>query len=522
MDNKWVAASGSSTQNKQIWTRSPRRQDNDYQNAYEASESMYHGGGGANITTTKIHQRVTTSSGFDGEHSPPDGGTRAWLAAISGFFCMGLIFGLINSYSVIYSYLQRRFETWNDPGASSKAALIGSFTFGTTLFCSPIAGLMTDKLGVPFTTLIGGILSVLGLLLSSLSPWNVTGLLFNYGFMLGLGFCLVYTPTLSVLGIYFKRYLGKVNGFVCTGASVFTVIMPPILSYILTTYDLRTALVVLGVCFSFLLVTAFVYGPMQCPIQKENDRSHSPTINTDIWKDRAYVIWTLSCALALFGYYVSYVHLVKFTQINFPKNTSTLPIMCVGASSCIGRMIVGVLADIPGINRIRIHQCSLIGMGIVSVMLPFITSFNFLLVSSAALGIFDGLFFPVLGPICYQLCGASGAAQAIGCFLGVIAVPVTIGPVLVGRIFDETQSYTLPFIIAGLPSILGALCMFIIDFNSEYERLDSDDTFDQGISASNLLNESTYSVVIKTAQTSNEKDTSVPETPQRQYRYTIL
>ncbi|XP_055853944.1 monocarboxylate transporter 10-like [Episyrphus balteatus] len=515
-EKKWTptgsAASTSRNTNKQLLPRTIRNKDAD---SYEATENTYHG---RSSYTTKIQQRITT------EYNPPDGGTRAWLAMISAFFCLGLIFGLINSYSVIYSYLQRRFTSWEDPEASSKAALIGSFTFGTTLFCSPIAGMMTDKIGVPFTTLIGGVISVLGLFFSSLSPWSVTGLLFTYGFMLGLGSSLVYTPTLSVLGIYFKRYLGKVNGFVCTGASIFTVIMPPILSYILTTYDFRTALQVLAVCFCFLIVSAFVYGPMQCPVVKESGDGHSsPVFNIDIWKERSYIIWTLSCALALSGYYVSYVHMVKFTQINFPRRNSNLPIMCIGAASCIGRMIVGILADIPGINRIRIHQGSLIGMGVVTVMLPYISSFNTLLISSAALGVFDGMFFPVLGPICYQLCGSSGAAQAIGCFLGLVAVPMTIGPVLAGKIFDETQSYTLPFIIAGIPSILGALCMCFIDNNSEYERLDCFETVQEGVSSSNLLNENTYSIVIESAKAAlPEKETSVSDTPKRRYRYTIL
>ncbi|XP_055904897.1 monocarboxylate transporter 10-like isoform X2 [Eupeodes corollae] len=463
MEEKSWESPETSKQNKELLPRITR-QDAESHRPYDAVENVQHG---ANVTT-KIHQKITTFQGC--EYNPPDGGTRAWLVMISAFFCLGLIFGLINSYSVIYSYLQRRFAAWEDPEASSKAALIGSFTFGTTLFCSPIAGMMTDKIGVPFTTLIGGVISVLGLFLSSLSPWSVTGLLFTYGFMLGLGTSLVYTPTLSVLGVYFKRYLGKVNGFVCTGASIFTVIMAPILSYILNTYDFRIALQVLAVCFCFLIVSAFVYGPMECPAAKEPDQNSNsnPTFNVDIWKERSYIIWTLSCALALSGYYVSYVHMAKFTQINFPRQNINLPIMCIGAASCIGRMIVGIVADIPGINRIRIHQLSLVGMGVVTVLLPFNVSFNILLLSSLALGIFDGMFFPVLGPICYQLCGPNGAAQAIGCFLGLVAVPMTVGPVLAGKIFDETHSYTLPFIIAGIPSILGALCMSLIDNNCEY------------------------------------------------------
>lgn len=35
---------------------------------------------------------------------------------------------------------------------------------------------------------------------------------------------------------------------------------------------------------------------------------------------------------------------------------------------------------------------------------------------------------------------------------------------LTGEIYDSTESYTLPFILAGIPPILGATLMFLIRF----------------------------------------------------------
>lgn len=52
---------------------------------------------------------------------PPDGGTRAWLIVISSFFCNGIIFGVINTYSVIYVRLQEELKARGDPEASSKS-----------------------------------------------------------------------------------------------------------------------------------------------------------------------------------------------------------------------------------------------------------------------------------------------------------------------------------------------------------------------------------------------------------------
>ena len=44
--------------------------------------------------------------------------------------------------------------------------------------------------------------------------------------MLGAGSSLVYTPSVVILGHYFSKYLGIVNGFVTTGSSIFAVGLP--------------------------------------------------------------------------------------------------------------------------------------------------------------------------------------------------------------------------------------------------------------------------------------------------------
>jgi MCP family monocarboxylic acid transporter-like MFS transporter 10 len=52
---------------------------------------------------------------------PPDGGTRAWLVMIASFLCNGILFGVINTYSVIYVDLQKKLEEKGVAEASSKA-----------------------------------------------------------------------------------------------------------------------------------------------------------------------------------------------------------------------------------------------------------------------------------------------------------------------------------------------------------------------------------------------------------------
>ena len=44
---------------------------------------------------------------------------------------------------------------------------MGSLTFGSTLCCSPIAGILVDKIGIRMTVFIGGAVASASLLISS-------------------------------------------------------------------------------------------------------------------------------------------------------------------------------------------------------------------------------------------------------------------------------------------------------------------------------------------------------------------
>ncbi|XP_017041120.1 monocarboxylate transporter 10 isoform X2 [Drosophila ficusphila] len=409
---------------------------------------------------------------------PPDGGARAWLVMVSAFLCNGIIFGFINTYGVIYSLLTERLTKLGDQEASSKAALIGALAIGTTFLFSTVAGCLTDKIGLRLTTFAGGVLSAGGLLLSSFCTENITALYFTYGIMFGLGAALAYTPTLAILGHYFKRYLGKVSGFVTAGSSVFTVILPPFLDKLLGSYGLEGTLRIMSLVSAFIILCSFVYKPLHPPPEppkKKPGRSRinlflRSIINVEIWKRKRFVIWALCVPLALFGYFVPYVHMMQFVKTTFPGEDVNLPVMCIGITSGIGRLIFGVIADMPGVNRMYLQQLSLVSIGLVTLLLPLTSSYVVLVSFTLVMGLFDGCFISLLGPIAYEICGPSGATQAIGFLLGLSSIPLTVGPPVAGLIYDSTNSYTVPLILAGLPPLLGSSLLFLIKCVKEEEN----------------------------------------------------
>ncbi|XP_047520126.1 monocarboxylate transporter 10 [Pieris napi] len=404
---------------------------------------------------------------------PPDGGFRAYSIVIGSFLTNGLLFGVINSFSVIYTVLNKQLHDENVPDAESKAAFVGSLALSMTFLLSPVSGVLTGLLGLRLTAVLGGTVATAGLVIASFVVHNVEALYLTYGVMYGIGASLAYTPSLAILGHYFKKYLGRVNGFVTIGSSIFTVIMSTVMKYTIDNYGLEwmfrmLAVISFGIALCGLLFKPIPVVVIEKPSQETNTiKTIMKTIvNVQIWKNRQYRLWAISMPVALFGYFVIYIHIGDFIQENFKSSTSNLPLQCMAATSGLGRLMFGILADRDGVDRILLQQISFYAIGSLTIILPFVKSFELLLVICLGIGMFDGGFISLIGPIAFEFCGSVYAAQAIGCMLGLSAVPVSIGPPVAGRLSKVYKSYTLPFVLAGLSPIVGATLMFIIRFRS--------------------------------------------------------
>ncbi|XP_064083599.1 monocarboxylate transporter 10-like isoform X2 [Macrobrachium nipponense] len=404
---------------------------------------------------------------------PPDGGCRAWLVMIASFACNGIIFGTINSSGLLFEKLLQKLKDDGVENAAFKASIVTSLAIGSTFFLSTVAGILTDILGIRLTTFIGGALATAGMFISSFFCDQVEVLMITYGLMFGAGASFAYTPSLVILGHYFQRWMGLVNGFVTAGSSIFTIALPFILPYVLET-GLQLTFQVLAGLNAFLMVAALVFKPlmpMLPPNRPQYDNScqgrcksfWSRIINFEIWKNKRYVIWTFAIPSALFGYFVPYVHLVKYVKLVLgPDTDSQILVMCIGATSGLGRIIFGFIADRPWVNRIILQQVSFICIGTLTMLLTACNAMPFFIIIALGMGLFDGCFISLLGPIAFDIVGAASASQAIGCLLTMCSIPLTTGPAIAGALYDHLDSYLIPFLCAGIPPIVGSLVLFSV------------------------------------------------------------
>ena len=124
---------------------------------------------------------------------------------------------------------------------------------------------------------------------------------------------------------------------------------------------------------------------------------------------------------------------VQHVEDTLPEKNGRTLVTCIAITSLVGRLIFGYIADLPKVNRILLQQVSFVSIGICTMLLtaaPLFQGFNFesMILFSLIMGLFDGCFITMLGPIAFDICGPSGASQAIGFLLGLCSIPLTLGP----------------------------------------------------------------------------------------------
>ncbi|KAL7861109.1 hypothetical protein AOLI_G00174580 [Acnodon oligacanthus] len=368
---------------------------------------------------------------------------------------------------------------------------------GMIFFCSPVVSMFTDHFGCRKTAVGGASVAFLGLLSSSFA--TTLGLrYFTYGILFGCGSSFAFQPSLVILGHYFRQRLGLANGVVTAASSIFSMGLPILLKKVVGPLGLCRTFQILSLFMLVQSVLALTFKPLlpsgTCPMPGMRPDGGPPGLpgasgsasgsrwRTNLLKMRKYFnvrvfsvvtyrVWAFGVATAVLGYFVPYIHLIKFVEEQFEETQREwVLLVCLGASSGVGRLLFGKVGDlIPGVGKIYMQVASFMVLGLMSMMIPLCRVFEGLVVVCVFMGLCDGCFITIMAPIAFELVGPMQASQAIGYLLGLMAVPMTAGPPIAGLLHDYFGNYHVAFYLAGVPPIVGGIVLFFVPL--VYKRL---------------------------------------------------
>ncbi|XP_006879099.1 PREDICTED: monocarboxylate transporter 10-like [Elephantulus edwardii] len=409
---------------------------------------------------------------------PPEGGW-GWLVMLAAMWCNGSVFGIQNACGVLFVSMLKTFGSDDQEKMVFKTAWVGSLSMGMIFFCCPIVSVFTDIFGCRKTAVIGAAVGFIGLMSSSFVS-SIEPLYLTYGIIFACGCSFAYQPSLVILGHYFKKRLGLVNGIVTAGSSVFTILLPLLLRVLIDSVDLFNTLRVLCIFMFVLFLAGFTYRPLVSSAKDKESgskggnrfslfsrRKFSPPkkiFNFGIFKVTAYAVWAVGIPLALFGYFVPYVHLMNHVKERFAtEHNKEVLLMCIGITSGVGRLLFGRIADyVPGVKKIYLQVLSFFFIGLMSMMIPLCSVFGALIAVCLIMGLFDGCFISIMAPIAFELVGAQDVSQAIGFLLGFMSIPMTVGPPIAGLLREQLGSYDMAFYLAGIPPLVGGTVLCFI------------------------------------------------------------
>ena len=388
---------------------------------------------------------------------------RAWVVVWATFVCLAVIFGVSYSFAAFFENFAKEF-------AAQRADV--SWIFG---LCGLVyfvlgagGGMLADRWGPRLVCMTGMVFIAMGLFLTSLAQ-SLTTVYLSYGLLVGLGIAFVYTPSIASVQPWFNKRRGLASGIASSGVGAGTLILPVVVSYLLTEINWREALqlmsfgvLMIGLTAGFLLKRA--------PNLSGNTSGQLPGL-------------TLSAALKTPSFKWLYmgtllgapVMFVPFAHISAAARDAGVPdaqavglVGLIGIGSLVGRFAIGWLADRMGRIKTLMLMQGLMGLSYLvwaGAQDPWVFA-----VFALWFGLSYGSIVSLLPAICMDLFGGRAVSAIIGTLYTGAALGNLLGPVLAGQVFDMTQSYALVIrITLGISALATYSCWRILKHPKLFE-----------------------------------------------------
>lgn len=230
----------------------------------------------------------------------------------------------------------------------------------------------------------------------------------------GLGWALVFTPSLGTVGRYFPARRALATGLAVSGASVSGLALGPLVPLLLDAYGWRGALLLLA-AVSFNLVAA---GALLRPLPLPGESAGPPKERAGLGRllrHGPFLRYALAFVLVDAGYYVPFVHgEARAHEVGCDERRAGLVMAAMAAVDGGGRVAAGWLAARPAAPLLR-HLFAWAALtGLTVLLLPLGTTFGGLLTLALAYGFCAGALVPLQFAGVAEVVGAGRLVNAIG------------------------------------------------------------------------------------------------------------
>ncbi|KAF7204769.1 monocarboxylate transporter 7 isoform X3 [Nothobranchius furzeri] len=199
--------------------------------------------------------KVTQVLGPCAYSEAPDGGW-GWVVAAAFFIVEVFTYGFIKSFGIFLEDVMDEFEESN-----SRVSWVVSICVFVMTFNGPLSSVMTNRFGFQIVVMIGGLLISTGTIATSFTS-SVNQMYITYGLVAGLGYCLTFLPTVTILSKYFTRRRSLVTAVASTGESFAMFALAPAFSALRDLIGWRHTMAVIGALQSIVIICGALLRPI--------------------------------------------------------------------------------------------------------------------------------------------------------------------------------------------------------------------------------------------------------------------
>ena len=358
--------------------------------------------------------------------------------AVMGCVAVGAVFAL----AVLLTPMSAA-TGWSRAGLSSAMTL----AFISMGFAGFGWGMLSDRYGPRVCTLAGSLLLGLSLLLASRAG-SLLQFQLTYGVLLGVAVASFFAPVIAATAASFEKRRNLAISLVSSGVGVAPMTLSPLVAWLISQYDWRTTLMIVGLLSWALTLPAvwFVRASSGAMAATEIKGAGTQGMTAaQALRSRPFIVLALAYFACCAAHSGPIFHTVSYAVGCGLSVTAAVTIYSMeGAAGLGGRLLFGVLADKLGAKRVLVA-----GLLVQAFAAAFYLRVN-ALEGFYAVAIVFGMAYGGTMPLYASLAREAFSPRILGTVLGAATLlsgmGMALGPLVGGWLFDRFGSYTWLYI----------------------------------------------------------------------------